>query len=832
MRFSYVASILFSASVAYAQTFASYTDDNGIEFWQATFDTEVAGTDGKAQWGMALPPAADTDLAAEYIGRLVVPKTPDGGWMGMTHSSGMTGSLLLVTWPNGNDIEYSFRYASGYVAPDIYTGNATLSVISQSSNDTHYEITYRCQDCWAWEQDGVSGGQVPATTASAGQILGWAQATDPPTNPKNADSDIKQHVGDGLFGAAVGSARNTAYTKWAALATTSSSSPTGSSTPPSSGTPSSTVASSSTSAPAPTLCPKTNPVTEKTYDYIIVGAGAGGIPLADRLSESGASVLLIERGPPSSGRWGGTTKPEWLVGTNLTRFDVPGLDNQIWVDSDGIACTDVGVMSGCVLGGGTAVNAGLWWRANPTDFDYNFPEGWKSSDMEAAVARVFDRVPYTDVPSTDGILYKTEGYDVVAGALAASGWKNVTADEVPAEKNFTFSRANEMFIHGERGGPMATYLVTASERDNFQLVTNTTVTRLVRDGSGITGVEIDAFLKGGQCGTVNVTAGGKVILSAGAFNTPKILFRSGIGPSDQLTIVQKAEPDDMIAKDQWIDLPVGYNLDDHVNTDIVITHPNVSFYDFYAAYNDPIEADAKSYLADRSGILAQSAPNLAAFFWQEIEGGDGITRQLQWSARVEGGHGITSKKAMVLSQYLGRGATSRGRATINAALNMVVSKVPYLQNDQDVAAVKSGIQTLFDALAADPKIEIVYPAANTSIDSFLANYPLTTGYRTANHWMGSCQMGTDSGLDGGNAVVDTNAKVYGTDNLYVVDASIFPGMVSTNPSALIVAAAEHASQLILGASGGGSTGGDTGGDSTGGSTGSATVAAVSHLPSG
>jgi cellobiose dehydrogenase (acceptor) len=68
-------------------------------------------------------------------------------------------------------------------------------------------------------------------------------------------------------------------------------------------------------------------------------------------------------------------------------------------------------------------------------------------------------------------------------------------------------------------------------------------------------------------------------------------------------------------------------------------------------------------------------------------------------------------------------------------------------------------------------------------------------------------MGTDSGLNGGTAVVDTNAKVYGTNNLFIVDASIFPGMVSTNPSALIVAAAEHASELILSYSGGGS--GDT-----------------------
>lgn len=58
-------------------------------------------------------------------------------------------------------------------------------------------------------------------------------------------------------------------------------------------------------------------------------------------------------------------------------------------------------------------------------------------------------------------------------------------------------------------------------------------------------------------------------------------------------------------------------------------------------------------------------------------------------------------------------------------------------------------------------------------------------------------MGTDSGLNGGTAVVDTDTLVYGTDNLHVVDASIFPGIMTTNPSALIVAVAERASERIL-----------------------------------
>lgn len=69
--------------------------------------------------------------------------------------------------------------------------------------------------------------------------------------------------------------------------------------------------------------------------------------------------------------------------------------------------------------------------------------------------------------------------------------------------------------------------------------------------------------------------------------------------------------------------------------------------------------------------------------------------------------------------------------------------------------------------------------------------------RRANHWMGTAKLGTDDGREGGTSVVDLNTKVYGTENLFVVDASIFPGMTTGNPSAAIVIASEQAAQRIL-----------------------------------
>ena len=92
--------------------------------------------------------------------------------------------------------------------------------------------------------------------------------------------------------------------------------------------------------------PLCTPVGDKTYDYIVIGSGSAGIPIADLLIASGKSVLLVERGPISSGYWGGNLTAPWLEGTNLTRFDVPGLFNQIWVDPEPVNCEDHEVQAG------------------------------------------------------------------------------------------------------------------------------------------------------------------------------------------------------------------------------------------------------------------------------------------------------------------------------------------------------------------------------------------------------------------------------------------------------------------------------------------------------
>ena len=130
---------------------------------------------------------------------------------------------------------------------------------------------------------------------------------------------------------------------------------------------------------------------------------------------------------------------------------------------------------------------------------------------------------------------------------------------------------------------------------------------------------------------------------------------------------------------------------------------------------------------------------------------------------------------MTISQYLGHGSTSRGALSINGALNMFVSKAPYLQNAADTGVVIAGIKNLQAALAKNPQITFQVPPANQTVEDYVASLPLTPAKRRSNHWIGTAKLGTDSGLNGGTSVVDLNTQVYGTDNIHVVDASLFPG---------------------------------------------------------
>lgn len=243
----------------------------------------------------------------------------------------MTQALLLMTWPYEDQVLSSFRYASGYEAPGLYTGDAELTTLASSVTDTSFDIVYLCKGCWAWDQDGATGS---VSTSSGTAVLGRAAADEAPGAAGCPDDiTIPYHSrAFGQFGAPFASATAASYSAYATMSAkpTTTASTCANATP----TGNATATATSTGVPTATATATCQGVpANKTFDYIVVGGGAGGLPMADKLSEAGHSVLLLEKGPASTGEWGGNMGPEWLDGTNLTRFDVPGLCNEIWVNS-------------------------------------------------------------------------------------------------------------------------------------------------------------------------------------------------------------------------------------------------------------------------------------------------------------------------------------------------------------------------------------------------------------------------------------------------------------------------------------------------------------------
>jgi cellobiose dehydrogenase (acceptor) len=185
---------------------------------------------------------------------------------------------------------------------------------------------------------------------------------------------------------------------------------------------------------------------------------------------------------------------------------------------------------------------------------------------------------------------------------------------------------------------MATYLVSASKRKNFALRLNTTVTRVLRNGDTATGVEVESTGPDGLSGTIRVTPKtGRVILSAGVFNTYKILLRSGIGPTTSLQHLSNSssptERSKLPPKKHWIDRPVGHNLDDGPNMFMAVAVPGVEYFPWEQLWNGTRDTpEIRQYLESRSGRLAELQPSLGPVSWDEVVGGDGRTRVVQWDS--------------------------------------------------------------------------------------------------------------------------------------------------------------------------------------------------------
>lgn len=159
------------------------------------------------------------------------------GWCGIAHGGHMTSDLLLMAWPYQGNVFTSFRWVADYFMPGQFGGpngtNGTtaafpspvLTVISSAANATFYEVIYRCQNCFSWQQgtynETVHTALQPGDTESV-LVLGYAQATKGPTNPACPGDSLNfgfHDNGYAQWGAPLSNATRASYASWTKLAT-------------------------------------------------------------------------------------------------------------------------------------------------------------------------------------------------------------------------------------------------------------------------------------------------------------------------------------------------------------------------------------------------------------------------------------------------------------------------------------------------------------------------------------------------------------------------------------------------------------------------------------
>ncbi|KAL3458224.1 FAD/NAD(P)-binding domain-containing protein [Aspergillus heterothallicus] len=524
---------------------------------------------------------------------------------------------------------------------------------------------------------------------------------------------------------------------------------------------------------------------EAGYDYIVVGGGPSGIITAERLSAANKTVLLLERssvGPTIE--TGSKYSLQW--NDTLTAIDVPGLSFDIgnlpqW---DDYICTDTDGSAACILGGGVTINYMVFVHPPDHDFNDKWPVGWKWPDVAPGAERLYARNPGSSVPSEDGKLYDQGVYSSLSTFFDKLNWTSVDMSAQRNEKFQTYSHPVWNVKDYKRAGPLRTYLPLAQQRDNFSLRMGALVTRVLRSGSRVTGVEIvNAATNATE--SIHLAPNGKVILSAGALQSPRILFNSGIGPRAQIATAQKSGVAVPPAH-EWIELPVGKSLMDHPIFSIVYKTTNgtadFNALDAAAILNGSATADIAAYEQHNDGVLTEGKHRL--IFYTSNVASDGHTRFYQGSCTP------TAEDEVSIKAYMTHGLTSKGELGLDADQRTTITKSPYMQTAEDREAAAMFVQSMVDAITA--------PGSGMQLVKYTNASAILGSLSAGDHYVGTTKMGTDDGrVAHGTAVVDTNTKVYGMDNLYIVDGGIHPDLPTGNSQAIIMVVAENAVERIL-----------------------------------